>query len=377
MFTRLPNYQAECFDGQPFFVTVFSPWLLTINQTYFMGLFFFISGIFSPSSLRRKGCRLFLKDKVKRLGLPYLAWQLFLGPFLNEVFIPTLIFDVPALDYDFLIGPPWFIRTLLSFNVVYAFCPGELPANMNMPSIPALLFFFGVPVGLCYTVFSWQPFTFGAPGGMQYLLTYVAWFTGGLVAGKNEWMREVLQFPARTGRFLYALCALIMVLTFMFAKLSVNYPDLNSGDYEAYSLLEGVWAVAISLALLNFFAKHANVNGPFWSKINASAYLVYMIHFYFLTLCLWLYSCSILKPQTTQLAKTCGADIYDTNLDIDWDQGCESGKPAWWFFAQVDDGADANGFVWGAFFFVSVGALVLSWTVSYALKQLPYVRDVM
>jgi glucan biosynthesis protein C len=40
------------------------------NQAWFMGLFFLISGYFSPSSFDRKGPRQFLKDRLFRLGIP-------------------------------------------------------------------------------------------------------------------------------------------------------------------------------------------------------------------------------------------------------------------------------------------------------------------
>ena len=49
----------KAFFGVPF---------LMLNQSYFMSLFFFISGFFSPTSLDRKGAKAFLLDKFKRLG---------------------------------------------------------------------------------------------------------------------------------------------------------------------------------------------------------------------------------------------------------------------------------------------------------------------
>jgi len=44
--------------------------LLETDQSFFMCLLFFISGIFTPSSFERKGMGDFIRDKVKRLGWP-------------------------------------------------------------------------------------------------------------------------------------------------------------------------------------------------------------------------------------------------------------------------------------------------------------------
>jgi glucan biosynthesis protein C len=50
-----------------------------INQAYFMGFFFLISGYFTPSSLERKGLRVFLEDRLIRLGIPLLVFTFATG----------------------------------------------------------------------------------------------------------------------------------------------------------------------------------------------------------------------------------------------------------------------------------------------------------
>ena len=49
--------------------TAFGSWFLTINQSYFMCVFFFIGGYFAPSSLEKRGVKGFIAGKVKRLGI--------------------------------------------------------------------------------------------------------------------------------------------------------------------------------------------------------------------------------------------------------------------------------------------------------------------
>jgi hypothetical protein len=55
---------------------------LSLQQSYFMCLFFFISALFVPTSLARKGTRAFLADKAKRLVLPFALFFFVLFPLL-------------------------------------------------------------------------------------------------------------------------------------------------------------------------------------------------------------------------------------------------------------------------------------------------------
>lgn len=51
-----------------------------INQAFFMGLFFFLAGYYTPHSLDRKGAPRFLADRFLRLGLPLLVYGFLIGP---------------------------------------------------------------------------------------------------------------------------------------------------------------------------------------------------------------------------------------------------------------------------------------------------------
>ena len=90
---------------------------MTLNQSYFMCIFFFVSAYFSPSSLRRKGRAEFLSSRLKRLGIPFLLFLFLIGPAL-------LAFrDKVIMNRDFSYfpepGPPWFLAWLLIFNYCF------------------------------------------------------------------------------------------------------------------------------------------------------------------------------------------------------------------------------------------------------------------
>ena len=99
-----------------------------VNQAYFMGLLFLISGYFTPGSLYRKGARRFVKDRLIRLGIPLAVFFFVLGPLaaLGLYAMPTSLthFTAPLSwqDYPKLIGigPMWFVAMLLIFDIGYA-----------------------------------------------------------------------------------------------------------------------------------------------------------------------------------------------------------------------------------------------------------------
>ncbi|MFC7741952.1 acyltransferase family protein [Nocardiopsis composta] len=97
--------------------------LVVLNQTWFMGLFFLISGYFVPVSVDRHGPRTFAQDRLIRLGLPLLSFVLIVRPLAN--FHSWLLdSDRPPYALHYLrtidAGPAWFLEVLLVFSLIYA-----------------------------------------------------------------------------------------------------------------------------------------------------------------------------------------------------------------------------------------------------------------
>ncbi len=56
---------------------------VAVNQAFFMGFFFMISGYFVPGSYDRKGGGKFLKDRLMRLGIPLVFYMVVIDPLLR------------------------------------------------------------------------------------------------------------------------------------------------------------------------------------------------------------------------------------------------------------------------------------------------------
>ena len=96
------------------------------NDVFFMSLMFFISGLFVWPALKAKGARIFLRDRLLRLGLPFAAGVVFLMPI---AYYPSWLAAGGAPGYlkfwlHFTLrdgwspGPLWFIWLLLLFDAI-------------------------------------------------------------------------------------------------------------------------------------------------------------------------------------------------------------------------------------------------------------------
>jgi hypothetical protein len=179
---------------------------VTTNQAYFMVFLFLLAAYFTPGSLERKGYARFLTDRFLRLGLPLLAFGLFLGS-LTVAMVTAAAgkgfwsrFVWLWNHREFINGPLWFVQVLLMFGLAYcawrAWFGAPLTSTQRVPRpVPSygwwLLSAFGVgaaalairqvvPVGVTMT-------------GMLvgYLASYIFLFSLGIAAWRYDWLRQL------------------------------------------------------------------------------------------------------------------------------------------------------------------------------------------
>ncbi|MBA2680917.1 MAG: acyltransferase [Ktedonobacteraceae bacterium] len=100
---------------------------ILVNQAYFMGCFFLISGYFTPGSFDRKGSGVFYKDRLLRLDIPLIVFVFLLSPIASLGFYQTpagFPHLTPPLTWQQLpsllgVGPLWFAEMLLFFCLGY------------------------------------------------------------------------------------------------------------------------------------------------------------------------------------------------------------------------------------------------------------------
>lgn len=109
--------------------------LVRWNDTYFMALMFFISGLFVLPSLRRKGATRYLKDRLLRLGLPFTVCVTVIMP---AAYYPSILeagrhMSFSSFWYGYFGrfhwpgGPAWFLWYLLLLDVLCVLTLVDLP----------------------------------------------------------------------------------------------------------------------------------------------------------------------------------------------------------------------------------------------------------
>jgi hypothetical protein len=265
-----------------------------------MALFFFISALLVPGSLARKGAPAFLRDRFKRLGIPFIIYALAAGPALGAA--ATAL--GPRRDYVYGVDAnvAWFLVWLLVFTcaaVWAASAPPPLPPPRARPSLLVMVCA-GALCGVLQAAqmafapaFPYMPISFGS------LPFDVLFFFAGLEAARGEWLREPFGVgEVRAARIVAAALALTAVAWLSAVEragggslfLSVNACGAPSSKgplgADALPLLftfatgAGVFAVCVSVALLDGFRSWSGdaAPGPARAWLAAHSFAAYLVH---------------------------------------------------------------------------------------------------
>lgn len=111
----------------------------TVNQAWFMGLFFLLAGYYTPPAWRRHGTAGFIQGRLARLGIPIVVYALVLHP-LTVALAATArgrpfvrVFTYVWSHGEFEPGPLWFTEALLIFSAVWLVLRS---LNKNFPARP-------------------------------------------------------------------------------------------------------------------------------------------------------------------------------------------------------------------------------------------------
>lgn len=260
---------------------------VVLNQTWFMGLFFLISGYFAPASVDRHGPRAFALDRFIRLGLPLLGFVLIVRPLANfhswlldSDRPPYVLYYLRTIDA----GPAWFLEVLLALSLIYAIyraargtpclvrdaaselrpgvAVGQLLALMAIMAATGAAWRLIVPDGTHWPIV-------GLPTP-SFLPQYALMFAAGVLASQRRWLERA---PASVATMSGVLSAL---------TLAVLAPGMMSPDPHVSALAAGVLTATLgaglSVVVLVLFRRLAPGTGPIRRFLSANAFTVYVIH---------------------------------------------------------------------------------------------------
>lgn len=279
------------------------------TDSFFMAMFFFLSGLFTWPGIARKAPSVFLRDRLLRLGLPFAIAAFTVIPL---AYYAIALRQEPGLSFTAFwwktvtvgpwpSGPIWFVWVLLAFDLTASLLyrvsahlvdPGnrislrgfEQPAAfwLMLVVVTALVY---VPSLLYFGGSKW--FELG-PFSVQVsrILLYFAYFFIGVSVGAANFDRGILsadgQLPKQ--RWLWVFATLIpycLMWGMIYIKREVlGNPDPQPHWYQAiYSTFFVLFSGSILLAILAFFL-HQKAPGPnLLDRMQADAYGMFLVHY--------------------------------------------------------------------------------------------------
>lgn len=263
------------------------------NQSFFMGMFFFVSAFFIFPSLNRKGTKKFVADRLVRLGIPTVVFYFLISPFTVFIRMRFIQHD----DVSFLgvlqngwgqgFGPMWFVEALLLFTSGFLLLRGPMSRiRIGFPSTLQVLVA-AVVIGLGqflirikWPVGTTHDFTnFQAP----FFLQYIFLFPLGIIARQNNWLEKVnVRNSLRWLLFSQVLIFVVFPLMFALGGAVDGNIDVYMGGLTwqclAYAVWEQVLGFSLIMALLGIFGRYFNAQGKTATLLSDSAYGVYVFH---------------------------------------------------------------------------------------------------
>lgn len=276
-----------------------------VNQSFFMGLFFLLSGYFTPSSYDRKGPTRFLADRFVRLGVPLAAFHFILGPIVEYIagnasgdgFGAYYRAEVLSFRSNHF-GPLWFVETLLYFALAYAAwravasrradrSPAAAETAATAAPRPApndrAMLAWAVALGLvAFAVRLVYPTGDGVLGlQFGYFPMYIALFAAGIAAKRSAWLERL--DAVRTRRWSIVSIAAIPVLPIaLVATGALDGRMTFEGGMNVQAFVYAMWepfvGFGIILFLLRRFAGRDKPPTAMQQAQNDAAFGAYVIH---------------------------------------------------------------------------------------------------
>lgn len=346
-------------------------WCIT-NQSYFMALFFFYAGYFTPRSFDKKGRHAFLQDRLRRLGIPFVFCSFFWYPYVEYPIRQALFFPDQATVIVFYgTSVWWFLAALLSFSTIYAFlCGNDWDPRMGFPGMTRLLLsslLLALWTSLVKFIVdpseSLTPFL--VPQGMLFITLYTLAFFGGAIAQRNDWMAALRQI-SRAWNMAIALFSLLWFAAIqLFFGLGkdpiVDWAGQNPARGFANALLEallmgpGPGSLLFFLFVNGFFMHFCDRSYAFWTKFfKESMYTAYIIQTVFIQIAFYTW-CEIRKHDDD-------FELVPLNSPL---------RSLYYFYST------SSYMILFAGLFVSALSLIMVFPVAWCIRSIPYFDKVL
>ena len=282
----------------PFGTLVLSQFV-AVNQAFFMGFFFLISGYMVPGSYDRKGGKRFLKERAIRLGIPLLSYFFIISPLIyyaadrySGAFSGNILNYLPNNPHAFSAGPLWFVMMLLVFGMTYHLI--RTIFKRPVPPVPqrgsrkfwmalALTFVVGItyliriiaPVGdwLDLPLLGFQP---------AHVTQYILCFGLGIAAYRWNILEKITDSDWKKSLLAGQVLILLVFPAIFLLSGKADQPEVFMGGGSVYSLVFALWeqlvAVCMIISMLGLSRKYFNSQNTLLKDLSRSSYAIYVFH---------------------------------------------------------------------------------------------------
>lgn len=270
-----------------------------VNQTFFMGLFFFISGYVTPASYDRHGAIGFAKARLIRFGIPLILYMLLIEPLLRYVstghdgtlgtYLNHEAFLYPFRGVtDFATGPLWYLFALLIFFAGYVLF--RRLTEQRIPKKPFALTPKIIILYLATVMVANFMIRLVYPVGTEFLNlqlgyfpAYIGLFMAGIASFRGNWLQHLTDETARTWK--WASIGMILLLPAGMAAGGALEGDVSAfmggWSWQAvfYAIIDPLLGLGITYSLLVWYRKRWNsaaTRTTVW--LSANAFTAYIIH---------------------------------------------------------------------------------------------------
>jgi glucan biosynthesis protein C len=259
-----------------------------------MLIMFFLAGYFTYASLARRGPGAFLRDKLVRIGIPWVFGSLVLAPPTAYMIYysrkaPISLWTFWATDFwgkAFQQSVYWYLGMLLLFFALAALTFkasrtfASWQAGVERPTWRTFALFFLLVTGASFLLNLTHPLD---QWSHIYVLVfqparvplYIGYFAMGIFAHQKGWFTEEGYSPS-LARWL-PLC-LTSGLVYLGWRLSLP-PTVQTASSKAITtLLFNLFCCSSLFASIALFRTHVNGETPFWRSQARNSYGVYYLH---------------------------------------------------------------------------------------------------
>ncbi len=268
-------------------------YLVLVLDVPIMLILFFIAGFFAYGSLEKYGAGRFMRQKLVRIGIPWVFGVLVLAPLVTYLIPFTRGMEISFLQFwtnDFWgvfyqQSVYWFLGILLLlFGILaalYRYEPrlSDVERSNAAPTPSFLWTFWGLTsvwffvATLVMPADTWQNAARVFVFQPARLLLYGGYFALGIYADRRGWLRPGGYLPD-LGQWAPAM----LISGAAYLGLRIIWQDGNLLFLVAQAALFNTFCLTATFAALSFFQQVSNGSSAVWDSLSRNAYAIYYLH---------------------------------------------------------------------------------------------------